>query len=334
MSSSAGIDLETVAAHEIGHSIGINHTTISSALMAPFYSGEHRFLSKDDELAVLKLYQGPPINSDLVAVWVDDRDANGIYQIRGRGLLNTGLHAFADLTVNSRPRGQQFRSKVASDENGNFVVVWADDSDDNGMYQIHARGFYPDGRERIKQFVVNTVADGQQINPDIAMQQDGSFVVVWEDDYDSNRKYQIKARTFDESGNEISNQFTVNKVAKGQQVRPKVAISEDDNFVVTWEDDQDNNGWYQIHARGFKLDGTEVISQFTVNSVSDGQQRNPDIAMAEDGRFIIVWEDDQDNNKNFQILGKVFEPSGTEVVEQFTVNSISDGQQLMPKVAM
>jgi hypothetical protein len=53
----SGIDLITVAAHEIGHLLGIGHSDVSSALMYPYYNGINRNLHSDDILAVWVLYE-------------------------------------------------------------------------------------------------------------------------------------------------------------------------------------------------------------------------------------------------------------------------------------
>jgi Matrixin len=57
--SAQPIDLVTVAAHEIGHAIGLRHSADSTALMAPFYNGSRRFLGQDDINGVRAKYGTP-----------------------------------------------------------------------------------------------------------------------------------------------------------------------------------------------------------------------------------------------------------------------------------
>jgi hypothetical protein len=50
------IDLVTVAAHEFGHSLGLDHSNIAGALMFPSYSGAQRFLAADDIAGIQSIY--------------------------------------------------------------------------------------------------------------------------------------------------------------------------------------------------------------------------------------------------------------------------------------
>ena len=54
-----GINLLGVALHEIGHSIGLDHSSDSNAVMAPFYRGWHPYLklTEDDIQGINQLYK-------------------------------------------------------------------------------------------------------------------------------------------------------------------------------------------------------------------------------------------------------------------------------------
>ncbi|WP_298554576.1 matrixin family metalloprotease [uncultured Algibacter sp.] len=49
-------DLITVATHEIGHSLGLDHSSNPNAIMKPFYSGIQRHLDIDDIIRIQSLY--------------------------------------------------------------------------------------------------------------------------------------------------------------------------------------------------------------------------------------------------------------------------------------
>lgn len=59
-SSAQPIDLVTVAAHEIGHSLGLGHSTDSGALMYGAYTGSRRYLAADDIEGIQSAYGGNP----------------------------------------------------------------------------------------------------------------------------------------------------------------------------------------------------------------------------------------------------------------------------------
>lgn len=223
---------------------------------------------------------------------------------------------------------------MACDANGNFVVAWEDDQDGNGFYQILARGFTAAGAQRIATFTVNSVAAGQQFNPAIAMDADGDFVAAWEDDQDDDANFQIFHRGFTATGGNRFAQKAANANLAGQHTKPSIGMANNGNFVLAWEDDQDANGLYQIYARGSTIAGAQRFGVITVNSVAAGQQLAPGVGVRGDGAFAVVWQDDQDENGSYQILGRDFTVNGAQNRVDFTVNSDSSGQQTLPVTAM
>ncbi len=245
-----------------------------------------------------------------------------------------GGFAFHDRTVNSTGAGQQKEPSVAVTDSGNSVVVWQDDQDNNGYYEILARGFEADGSERFGDFTVNSDAGGQQYHPSVAVDDAGGFVVVWEDDKDDNGYFQIYARGFEADGSERFADFTVNAEAEGQQYRPAVGITSGGSFVAAFEDDQDKDGNFDVRCRGFDSDGAELFSDRLVNTRFDGEHRAPTIAVDTTGRFVIAWEDDNDNNGLWQIWARGFDAAGEERISAFNVNYDDEGQQLEPAIGM
>lgn len=87
-SDTRNVDLLTVAAHEIGHTLGLAHSDDPNALMFASYSGPHRFLSDDDIAGVQSLYgvasapqpapEAPPENATPPPAAGPDADSDGL----------------------------------------------------------------------------------------------------------------------------------------------------------------------------------------------------------------------------------------------------------------
>lgn len=87
-SETQNVDLLTVAAHEIGHNLGLDHSSDPNALMYPSYAGPRRFLGQDDVAGVQSLYglaaqppespEAPPQDATPPPSAKADSDSDGI----------------------------------------------------------------------------------------------------------------------------------------------------------------------------------------------------------------------------------------------------------------
>ena len=100
--------------------------------------------------------------------------------------------------------------------------------------------------------------------------------------------------------------------------------------LVVWEDDPDLNGVNDIR---FGSNGEPVIDR-RANASTAGEQLTPGLALADDEAFVVVWANDGNNNRVFDIFARGFNADGSERIPTFTVNTNSSGQQLQPAIAM
>jgi hypothetical protein len=267
-------------------------------------------------------------------VWEADSDEDDEFQIRGRAYNADGTAAIDRFQINSTSPFQQLDPTVAMDALGHVVVAWENDGNNNGLFNIDARGFNADGTETLPEFEVNSGTSGQQLDPDAAMDASGNFVVVWADTdgVGPDANFEVEGRGFNANGTELFAQFTINERESKLQANPAVAMDPSGNFVVVWQ--EKGTGFFDIMGRGFNADGTERVLEFTVNDETGGVQIDPVIAMNASGNFVVVWEHDGNLDENFEIEARGFNADGTELFAQFTVNTSQSGQQVDPTVAM
>jgi hypothetical protein len=182
-------------------------------------------------------------------------------------------------------------------------------------------------------FTVNQDYEGTQRQPDIAMDAGGRFAIAWHENdkkddkpiEKKNLKLKYKGRmdtylaAFDSGGTRIGNDRRLG-ASSGHQVKPKIAMRGGiygGNLVAVWQDDTDYNGWWQIKRQTvtYGVLGVEVGPSRTVNSIYDGQQFDPDVALTGDGQAMIVWADDLNENDYFEVLAASFDIGASDEPE-------------------
>ncbi|MFD5553136.1 phosphatidylserine/phosphatidylglycerophosphate/cardiolipin synthase family protein [Streptomyces sp. NPDC127068] len=183
---------------------------------------------------------------------------------------------------------------VGVDQNGNAIVVWAEDADGNKHANIQVRKIDQLGNVTVLPRP-HASADGHQLRPTVAVADDGSYTVAWEDTANGTTLSQVKASGWSATGTRSHPDVQVSTINSGATAgsnrRPDAAIDGAGNTAIVWEEDADGNGGINIGLAKLNATGGFAVPRKVANSLTDGQQTNPAVAQAADGRTVAVWDD-------------------------------------------
>ncbi len=118
-------------------------------------------------------------SGDFVVAWssyAQDGSGFGVYAQRYNA---AGVAQGGEFQVNTTTLSNQVYSTVAIDTDGDFVITWSSDGQDNSGYGVYARRYNPAGVAQGEEFKVNTYTTGTQQYSSVAMDASGDFVVAW-----------------------------------------------------------------------------------------------------------------------------------------------------------
>ncbi len=231
------------------------------------------------------------------------------------------------------------------DPTGGYVVVWTDwtvNATTNAITSavIMGQEFDQYGRAVNQQFQVNTVT-GFSYTPAVAMDPNGDFVVVWAGD-GPNLAPGIWARLYSSFGTPLTDPFQVNSYLEGTETNPSVAMDGKGNFEVTWTCDDtgrsvggstttaDNIYMRRFNNQGVALDAGDIL----VNTTVAGAQDESNVAMDQNGNFVVVWQSYGQDGSGWGVDGRQFTAAETPITGEFQVNVYTTNNQFEPKVAM
>lgn len=268
-------------------------------------------------------------SGNFVVVWNSyrqDGSSNGIFGRR----FDPNCEPLSDeFQINTETSGNQKEPSVATDTAGNFVVTWHGP----GISQedIFAQRFDPNGQPIGGEFRVNSYTDDKQLCPSVAMNIDGSFVVVWESmDIPEEGKSAIRGQLYDNSGSSIGPELVINDEPSDCRY-PDVAMDGSGNFAVVWMQDEGSNS---IMAKLYNADGSAKTEPFEVSTIGFSSITSPSIAMDAAGHFVVAWDGDPELASLDDVHARLFEADGTPIGEQFVVNTTIAEAQQNPQVAM
>jgi len=260
--------------------------------------------------------------------------------------------------VNTYTTKDQRNAAVAMDADGEFVIVWeSEEQDADGSWGIYGQRYNSVGEPVDVEFLISSEFTGNQLNPAAAMDDFGNFVVVWATaGQDFSFFNDVRGQVYDLEGGRIGVEFLVNSFdlpgvnppADGSfEINPAVAMSgPTGNFAVAWDVvSAQQNGVVTdtlIAARMFSLDGSPQAGEFRADTGAGTGgtdtyrvARNPQLAMDDEGGFIIVWESYAGNVIDaYDVYFRQFDSAGASITSAQANMAQFESDQVNPSVAI
>ena len=254
--------------------------------------------------------------SDFAFVWASDQ--SGDWNIVRRRFDNLGNALDSDTIVNTHTTGDQTAPVIASDQNDNFVVIWMSAGQDGDGEGIYGQRFDSSGNAQGGEFRVNTTTAGDQIDPAVAMDAAGDFVVVWQSlGQDGN----VFAQRYNAAGVAQGGEFQVNS-SDGASSHPQVAIVAGTGaFIVAW-DESSAEAPARAYAQRFTAAGVVNGSVIPVNFYNYIDVEVESIVCDADGDFWVIWRvDNPEHTQGLGIYCRLYFANGTAPMPEFVVNT-------------
>ncbi|SFI18346.1 cadherin repeat domain-containing protein [Planctomicrobium piriforme] len=228
----------------------------------------------------------------------------------------------------------QTNSDVAYDAAGNYVITWRTGAFPGDDGEIVAQRFDAAGMPLGAQIRVNSYVTDKQDYPQIAMEANGDFAIVWLRFLGSPI---IEGQRFTAAGARIGSAF---EVTNAGSFSFSVAMDEVGDFVVAWGsvDGVDGSGNGIVAQR---YDGISGLGSgpFLVNTQTIGNQFYPSVAMDASGDFVVTYESRTSITAEYGVYAQRFHANGAKAGIEFRVNTdtrnaLSNQKYFNPVVGM
>ena len=249
------------------------------------------------------VWQG--FRNDSYDIYFQRYNASG-YPRGGTVRVNTGVANFVD-------------PAIGMNENGTFVIAWADDIIGNVFFQRYNSAGIAQGGNVQANNVVNAWY------PAISMDESGKFVIVWTTD--RNNYGDIYYQQYDSIGVTHGGNVKVNNTTQAWW-SPAVDMARSGNFVIVWGDNCNDVYFQRYSSTGIAQGGNVKVTDDTEI------QAAPDVAMYKSGSFNISWTDGRNtipNVTSYDIYSQRFDSSGVALGANYKVND-APGHPLGPSM--
>jgi hypothetical protein len=213
------------------------------------------------------------------------------------------------IPVNAFTLGSQKSPSIAMDGVGNFVVVWQSDNQDGDRFGVYGRRFDQWGNVVSDEFRVNAYTTLDQDRPDVARTDTGEFAVVWESSGQDGSSDGVYCRYYSANGDTASAEIPINQFTPDMQNDPACAFDGLGNLIVSWTSEAQDGDVSGVFARRLGPTALPIGDEFQVNVQTILYQLSSDVAAADDGSFVVVWQSFFGDGDGQGVFGRHYDAS-------------------------
>ena len=262
-------------------------------------------------------------DGDFVVIWESSQDPDSSKGVFAQRFDSNGTATGSEFEVNAFVTGSQSDPSIASDQYGKFIVVWQSWAQDGEFFGIFARRYDSSGNGVGSEFVVNTYTPNEQRYPDVALDNTGNFVVVWQSYYQDGDGFGIFGQRYNSIGSRTGTEFQVNTYTPGWQSYPRIEALGFANtgFFVTWQSKGQDGSSDGVFGRHFDSTGNPIGPEFMVNTYTPGKQQNPRIAQSINGDTVIAWDSVGQDGSVDGVFARRYDSDANPIDGEFQVNT-------------
>lgn len=181
---------------------------------------------------------------------------------------------------------------------------------------------------------VNTFTSGSQLDPAVATDADGDFVVAWTSAGQDGSGGGVYAQRFHSNGDADGPELQVNTYTANSQAAPAVAMDADGDFVVVWQSASQDGWLWGVYGQRYDATGARVGNEFRVNTRTAREQLAPAVAVDDDGDFVVAWASYSQDGSQYGVFAQRYGADGLARGAELQVNTFTNGDQNAPAVAM
>jgi Ca2+-binding RTX toxin-like protein len=242
-----------------------------------------------------------------------------------------------------QPEGAAIRVTDANEEGNRPAVALLESGDFVVTYTSLREGVSASIRAQV--YASDATATGQKttlfeddvhsgVSPNVIGLAGGGFVTIFDTAFGRDGdSFGVFGQLANANGVAQGTDFQINQTTEGfQSFGTPMALS-DGGFVVTWRSREVDGSFYAVMMRSYDADGTPRGSEVRVNQYSFRSQDDPDITALPDGRFVIVWESDDQDGSGDAVYARIYGADGLSDTSEFRVNTTTALDQKDPSVA-